>query len=210
MNVIEIEQLKALAKSWVGYKEKRSMDYSCYDLKDDNAGMSNWTRFGRIADICIGNVDRRVKDGYPWCAMFLLSCLYELKAGRIDCTTHAGSIPTNAEALWFVRKVANDGGQLTYFAGVAAWLESYRRRHLVCKVPADGDFVVYLDDNGKPYHIGLVYEVKTDGTIVTIEGNTSSGFGDKVIANGGCVDKKNRKKNAKMLFLQNNFISLRR
>lgn len=202
MNIAEKNELLRLARTWVGYKEKRTPDYQYYDMKDDNAGMANFTRFGRIADMCIGAVDRRVKDGHAWCCMFLLACLYEVKNGRVDCTTFKGLIPVNAEALWWVRKVCNDGGQLSYFAGCATWLQSWKRMGMIGKDPAAGDFVVYLTEDGKPYHIGLVYEYAGGEYFTTIEGNTSA-VGENVVANGGCVAMKRRKKTQRVVFLKN-------
>lgn len=189
------------AAGWIGYLEKYTRDYSLYERKTQGAGLNNWTRFGRLADIVLYGADRRVKDGYPWCAMFLLGVLYELKAGRQDCTQEAGTMTVDAEARRWVAEAINEGRPLTWHAGVAAWLQSYRHRYAVSQQPHAGDFVVYLDKNGKPYHIGIVESVDGGGWFTTIEGNTSA-KGDGVEANGGAVARKKRK-NFQCVFLNN-------
>lgn len=180
------------AAGWIGYLEKYTRDYSLYESKTQGAGLNNCTRFGRLADIVLYGADRRVKDGYPWCAMFLLGILYEMKAGRQDCTAAAGTMAVDAEARRWVAEAVNEGRPLTWHAGVAAWLRSYRHRYAVSQEPHAGDFVVYLDGNGKPYHIGIVESVDGGGYFTTIEGNTSA-KGEGVVANGGAVARKKRK-----------------
>lgn len=189
------------AAGWIGYLEKYTRDYSLYENNKAGAGLNNWTRFGRLADIVLYGADRRVKDGYPWCAMFLLAVLYEMKAGRQDCTAPAGSMAVDAEARRWVAEAVNEGRPLTWHAGVAAWLQSYRHRYAVSQQPHAGDFVVYLDKNGKPYHIGIVESVDGGGWFTTIEGNTSA-KGEGVEANGGAVARKKRK-NFQCVFLVN-------
>lgn len=189
------------AAAWIGYLEKYTRDYSLYERKTQGAGLNNWTRFGRLADIVLYGADRRVKDGYPWCAMFLLAVLYEMKAGRQDCTAPAGTMIVDAEARRWVADAVNEGRPLTWHAGVAAWLQSYRHRYAVSQQPHAGDFVVYLDKDGKPYHIGIVESVDGGGWFTTIEGNTSA-KGEGVEANGGAVARKKRK-NFQCVFLNN-------
>ena len=189
------------AAGWIGYLEKYTRDYSLYERKTQGAGLNNWTRFGRLADIVLYGADRRVKDGYPWCAMFLLGVLYEMKAGRQDCTAAAGTMTVDAEARRWVADAVNEGRPLTWHAGVAAWLSSYRHRYAVSQQPHAGDFVVYLDKNGKHYHIGIVESVDGGGWFTAIEGNTSA-KGEGVEANGGAVARKKRK-NFQCVFLNN-------
>lgn len=201
MELKEKDLLIKSAAGWVGYLEKYTRDYSLYERKTQGAGLNNWTRFGRLADIVLYGADRRVKDGYPWCAMFILAVLYEMKAGRQDCTQAAGTMTIDAEARRWVAEAVNEGRPLTWHAGVTAWLQSYRHRYAVSQQPHAGDFVVYLDKNGKPYHIGIVESVDGGGWFTTIEGNTSA-KGDGVEANGGAVARKKRK-NFQCVFLNN-------
>ena len=189
------------AAGWIGYLEKHNRDYSLYENMKAGAGINNWTRFGRLADIVLYGADRRVKDGYPWCAMFILAVLYEMKAGRQNCTAPAGTMTIDAEARQWVAEAINGGSPLTWHAGVAAWLSSYRHRYQLSQHPHAGDFVVFMDANNRPYHIGLVESVDVGGWFTTIEGNTSAS-GDNVVANGGAVARKKRK-NFHTLFLVN-------
>lgn len=194
----------AQAAAWVGYLEKGLQCYDYYERKEQGVGRANWTRFGRLADIVIFGADRRNKDGYPWCAMFILAVLYEMKAGRQDCSVRPGMMTVNAEARRWVAGQVNGGNPLTYFAGCQAWLSAYKAAGRTGSEPARGDFVIFLRD-GKPYHIGLVADVAADGqTFTTIEGNTSAA-GDHIDPNGGAVAKKNRKKNKNCVFLKNLF-----
>lgn len=189
------------AAAWVGYCEKHTRDYTQYERKQSGAWINNWTRFGRLADIVIFGADRRNKDGYPWCAMFLLAVLYEMKAGRQDCTAAAGTMSVDAEARQWVADTINEGKSLTWFAGVQAWLTAYRHRYQVGQIPHAGDFVVYIDQYGKPYHIGIVEAEYGQNSFTAIEGNTSA-KGDNVVSNGGCVARKYRK-NKNCVFLYN-------
>lgn len=187
----EKEMMIKTARGWIGYLEKQECNYSAYEKQTNLSGLNNWTRFGRLADIVIYGVDRRVKDGYAWCAMFILAILYETKAGRQDCSVPAGTMPVNNVARQWVADVVNGGSPLTWHAGVAAWLQSYRHRYATSDTPHAGDFVVFLKD-GKPYHIGIVEAVNGDGTFTTIEGNTSA-TGSNVEPNGGAVARKTRR-----------------
>lgn len=204
----EIEKMLQVAASWVGYLEKGLQCYDYYERKERGAGRANWTRFGRLADLVIFGADRRVKDGYAWCCMFVLAVLYEAKSGRQDCSVAPYSMTVDAEARRWVSEQVNNGNPLTYFAGCQAWLTAYKAHNRTSSQPAKGDFVLYIKD-GKPYHIGIVESVGNGGkTFETIEGNTSSS-GDNIEPNGGCVARKKRK-NKDCVFLKNNFVFLQR
>ena len=197
----EIDTMLAQAGAWVGYLEKGLQCYDYYENMTRGAGRANWSRFGRLADIVIFGADRRVKDGYAWCCMFVLAVMYEMKAGRQDCKAAPNSMAVDAEARRWVAEVVNGGKPLTYFAGCQAWLNAYKSRGKVSGTPSVGDFVLYLQD-GKPYHIGIIESVKDGGrTFETIEGNTSAS-GDNIEPNGGAVARKTRK-NKNCCFLQN-------
>lgn len=180
------------AQSWVGYLEKGLQCYDYYESKTRGAGRANWTRFGRLADLVIFGRDKRNKDGYAWCCMFVLACIYESKAGMQNCKAEPGTMEADAEVRAWMRQELNNGQPLTYFAGCQAWLNAYKLKGKTSEKPHAGDFVLYLDAAGKPYHIGIVEAVNGDGTFTTIEGNTSA-TGSDVEPNGGAVARKTRR-----------------
>lgn len=195
----EINNMLSIADSWVGYREKSSCNHEAYESMEGMAGYGNFTRFGRIADLVMNGEDKRVKDGYPWCAMFIISCLYESKAGRVDTT--AATITLDEAAAEFVKNVFGGYYPLKMMAGVANIYRAGVYLNRIGKEPKRGDFVIYIDDKGHTYHIGIVERVK-GSTITTIEGNTS-GKVSAIVANGGCVARCERRKCTKTIFFKN-------
>lgn len=201
MNTEEKKKMIEAARSWIGYKEKAGAWYQYYESKNEGAGDGNYTRFGRLSDVIIFGADRRHKDGFAWCCMFILAVLYEMRAGHQACNVQAGKLKQDKAAVRWVSEVVAGGGSLDFFAGCSAFLRSYKSRGAVSSIPHAGDFVLYVDHRGLPYHIGIIESVEGD-YINTIEGNTSS-TGAGVVADGGQVAAKRRKKKASMLFLMN-------
>lgn len=205
MNTLEKEKMIQVATRWVGYCEKERHDVAVYEQHTTGAGARNWTRFGRLFDLMLG-FDQRRKDGYSWCAMFVAACLYESYGGHVDCSRPMGCLERDYGAFAYVCRVAAGGSSIQYHAGVQAWLNSYKVRGMVSSEAHRGDFVVYIDEGGNPYHIGIVTDVfyNPAGTKLfrTIEGNTSS-IGEDIVANGGCVATKVRKFSKKVVFLKN-------
>lgn len=203
MNKTEIERFIATCERWVGYKEKATSDYSTYELLTANEGMHNYTRFGRIADMVMNGKDKRVKDGFPWCAMFLISCLYESKVGVVNTSVPAETLQPDTNGIKFVRDVL--GGRyfaLKHMAGVANIYKAAVYLNRITKKASRGDFVIYISDKGNPYHIGVVVSVSAT-EIETIEGNTRDN-GTGIVADGGCVARKRRKINKNCVFVKNN------
>lgn len=205
MNTLEKEKMIQVATRWIGYCEKDRHDVAIYEMPTAGAGARNWTRFGRIFDLMLG-FDKRNKDGYSWCAMFVAACLYESYSGHVDCSRPMGSLERDYEAFAYVCRVAAGGSSIQYHAGVQAWYNSFKVRGMLSGEAHRGDFVVYLDEGGNPYHIGIVTDVSLNPAGVkffkTIEGNTSA-IGDDIVSNGGCVATKVRKFSKKVVFLKN-------
>lgn len=108
-----------------------------------------------------------------------------------------GAAAGNNGAAWccyFVWWVFNQAGAANLFHGgtVCGRCTTLRDYHKAQKVstPQKGDIVFFTFDGKVCCHVGIVESVNDDGSINTIEGNTSgSGSQD----NGGAVMKKNRK-----------------
>jgi hypothetical protein len=98
---------------------------------------------------------RPAKDtGYPWCNSFVVWCYQEAR-----------------------RKLTETG----FSAGVATTMELGARAGLKVRRPARGDIVgIQVDTDEDSDHVGLVLEVLSDGSIRTVEGNTSGVGGDGV------------------------------
>lgn len=191
MTTTDIDRVLEVAARWVGYLEKSMCEYAWYEQLRTGAGAGNFTRFGRIADVVIGRRDKRSKDGYAWCCSFLLACIYESRAGHVETTAPEGTLnPCETVIKWMEREIGG-GMPLAYHAGCAAWYGTARRCGGITSVPARGHVILYLDQGGKPYHIGIVESVNADGSVTTIEGNTNL-HGPQVDPNGGAVARKKR------------------
>jgi hypothetical protein len=69
-----IEKVLDLARSEIGYREKRSK----YQLDDKtaNAGSGNWTKYARDLD-AVTNFYNGAKNGYSWCDIFVDWLFYQ-------------------------------------------------------------------------------------------------------------------------------------
>lgn len=106
-------------------------------------------------------------DGYPWCAMF----------------------------TWWVFRQAHGNGDLhpeiAWTPGLARWFREQDRFGTTPKVGAVA-FFDFPDSVDRIQHVGIVEAIAADGTLQTIEGNTSSDdHGSQ--ANGGGVFRRHRK-----------------
>lgn len=103
-------------------------------------------------------------DGQPWCAMFISWCAWKVDALDI--------IPKHA-----------------YTPSGAAWFQARGRYGSTPKVGA----IVYFKwpSMGRIAHVGIVEEVRPDGAVVCIEGNTDEAGG----RTGGKVMRKVRRAN---------------
>lgn len=106
-------------------------------------------------------------SAYPWCCVFVWYVFQEAGLSK----------------LFF------DGKKTALCASLADWFKAQKRWY---STPEVGD-IVFFKFGTKRYtdHVGIVVGVKPDGSIETIEGNTS----DKDNRNGGCVLQRVRKSN---------------
>lgn len=94
---------------------------------------------------------------------------------------------------WLFRELGSssqfcDGRKM---ASVPATYNWFKQSGQLVSKPEPGDIVFFdFNRNGTPDHIGIVCEVNPNGSVVTIEGNTSS----YSQTNGGTVQKKTRTK----------------
>jgi CHAP domain len=103
-------------------------------------------------------------DYQPWCAMFLSYCLY------------SAGLPL---------KITTDKG----FAYCPYGIDWFENKGLWHTNPKIGDLVFFdWESNGVSDHVGFVEKVNTDGSIITIEGNTAVGNN----SNGGQVMRRKR------------------
>jgi hypothetical protein len=108
-------------------------------------------------------------DGQPWCGSFVMWCAAQVKQAMPNCVyTPAG---------------------VSAFQGMGAWTNAATAK------PKPGD-IVFFDfvEGGAPIeHVGIVVKDNLDGTVTTIEGNTSPEHKTKGSqANGGEVAERIR------------------
>ena len=108
-------------------------------------------------------------EKYPWCAVF---CWYIFK--------HAG-----ASELFY------DGKQSALCQTLAEWFRNKGQWHTTNPQPGDLVFFKFGTSNRYTDHVGIVEKVNSNGTIGTIEGNTSTADQN----NGGMVMRRTRKSN---------------
>lgn len=163
-----INTLIELAKSEVGYLEKKDANVKYIYDKTKNAGSNNYNKYAYDLDTKYPNYMNGKKNGYSWCACFI-SWLFITAYGEADAHN----------ILYQPIK--------GYGAGCVACANYYKSNNAYDKSPKIGDQVIFKDSSGEPCHTGLVIAVD-NSSFTTIEGNTSCVAG--VIENGGAVEKK--------------------
>lgn len=145
-----IEKVLDLARSEIGYREKRSK----YQLDDKtaNAGSGNWTKYARDLD-AVTNFYNGAKNGYSWCDIFVdwlfYQCFGATTAMKILCQPYNSA---GAGCMYSAQ----------YYKNAGRWTHD----------PQPGDQIFFFDNAGQINHTGIVEEVNA-GTVITIEGNTS-------------------------------------
>ena len=172
-NAFDRKKIIALAKSEIGYLEKKSAD--SLDDKTANAGSNNYTKYARDID-AIGDFYNGKKNGYAWCDVFV-DWLFVTCFGV-----------ENALALLCAQRGSAGAGctySLNYFKAAGQY-------HTRKEKPEVGD-QIFFGSVGNSNHTGIVYAAD-DNYVYTIEGNTSGASG--VISNGGGVCAKQYLRNS--------------
>ena len=145
-----IEKVLDLARSEIGYREKRS-NYQLDD-KTANAGSGNWTKYARDLD-AVTNFYNGLKNGYSWCDIFVdwlfYQCFGANAAMKILCQPYNSA---GAGCMYSAQ----------YYKNAGRWTHD----------PQPGDQIFFFDSAGQINHTGIVEEVNA-GAVITIEGNTS-------------------------------------
>ena len=159
----DIQQVIKVAKAEVGYLEKKSGDLAYLYDKKANAGSTNYTKYGYE----MHKIYPEVMDiGQPWCDCFVDWCFM---------TAYGVS---NARKLL--------GGEFDDYTVASANL--YKKAGAWYTSPEIGDQIFFKNDV-RICHTGIVVDIiPSSNTVVTIEGNTSSG--SEVVSNGGAVCQK--------------------
>lgn len=153
----------AIAKAETGYLEKKNGDLRYLYDKKANAGDANYTKYGYE----MHRLYPAVMD-YPaaWCAAFMAWCFMQAYGVADARKLMAGDFDDYTVA------------QAALYQKAGAWY----------KTPEIGD-QIFFRNSSRICHTGLVVDVvPSSNTVVTVEGNTSSGA--EVIANGGAVCQK--------------------
>lgn len=155
----EKEKVIALARSEVGYLEKKSN--SQLDSKTANAGSGNYTKYARDLD-AIGNFYNGKKNGYFWCDIFydwlMVTCFGVTRALELLC-----------------QPLKSCG------AGVGYSCDYYKKKGQFYTKPEVGDQIFFKDSKGVRTHTGLVVGVDSK-YVYTIEGNAGDGVREKKYA----------------------------
>lgn len=147
--MITANEMIKLAEGELGYIEKASN--SKLDDKTANSGSANYTKYGR--DLAAAGFFNGSKNGYAWCAQFVVWCAYKL------CGTRE-----KAERLLCI------SGDLAAGCGYA--MRYYQSAGRFDNEPRPGDQIFFRYGESGVDHTGLVAKV-TDTHISTIEGNSN-------------------------------------
>lgn len=151
-------KLLAIARAEIGYKEKETN--ANLDNKTANAGDENYTKYAR--DLHAAGYYQANKNGYAWCDIFVDWCFLQL----------CGGDPILAQKL-----ICQNG---PYGAG-CYWSAKYYKEagRFYTDNPQPGDQIFF----NNYAHTGIVEKI-VDGTVYTIEGNTSNQVKDRTYALG--------------------------
>ena len=151
-------KLLAIARAEIGYKEKET--HAQLDDKTANAGDENYTKYAR--DLHAAGYYQANKNGYAWCDVFVDWCFLQL----------CGGDPVKAQEL-----ICQTG---PYGAGCKFSAQYYKQAgRFHTDNPQPGDQIFF----NNYAHTGIVEKIE-NGTVYTIEGNTSNQVKDRTYALG--------------------------
>lgn len=145
-----INKVLNLARSEIGYKEKRSN--AQLDNKTANPGGGNWTKYARDLD-AITDFYNGAKNGWPWCDVFV-DWLFYKSFGKKEAMEMLCQ-PTHSM-----------GAGCLYSAGY------YKNNGRWSTTPHEGDQIFFSYSPGEVSHTGIVEQI-SGNKVITIEGNTS-------------------------------------
>lgn len=151
-------KLLAIARAEIGYKEKET--HAQLDDKTANTGDENYTKYAR--DLHSAGYYQANKNGYAWCDVFVDWCFLQL----------CGGDPVKAQEL-----ICQTG---PYGAGCKFSAQYYKQAgRFHTDNPQPGDQIFF----NNYAHTGIVEKIE-NGTVYTIEGNTSNQVKDRTYALG--------------------------
>lgn len=156
-----IEKVLNLARAELGYHEKGSNTQ--LDDKYANSGSGNYTKYARDLD-ALGNFYNGPKNGFAWCDVFpdwLLVKCFGADIGR-----------------QMVCQPLQSAG-----AGCMYSVQYYKQAGRWGKYPQPGDQIFFSYRAGEYSHTGIVESV-SNGSVVTIEGNSSDQVARRTYALG--------------------------
>ena len=113
---------------------------------------TNWTIYARDLD-AVGYYKPQKKQNVEWCATFLNWCFYKV-IQNVNST----------------QDFLHQPHTYNLSAGAGYMCQYFEKAHKTSVVPKAGD-IAFFYKNGKVYHVGLVVEVNSNGTFISIEGN---------------------------------------
>lgn len=145
-----IEIVLNVARNEIGMHEKASNNN--LDDKTANSGSGNFTKYARDLD-ALGNYYNGVKQGNPYCDIFVDWCFYKAFGATIGREMLFQPLRSAGAGCYYSAQYYKDAGH---------WVTQ----------PQPGDQIFFTYAPGEYSHTGLVESV-ANGMVNTIEGNTS-------------------------------------
>lgn len=139
-----MNQVLNVARTYIGYLEKKDCNPAYLYNNTANAGYNNYTMFWDM--LC------KSLQGQPWCNAFV------------------NAVFVQAHGTTLAKKLLCTDGDWSYYTPTSA--SYFKKKGQWHTTPKVGD-IIYFKNSERIHHVGLVVGVTND-TVETIEGNTSS------------------------------------